>query len=101
MELVLYFEKLVGKIDECLSFVIDLMLVMGGLMIVIIDMLKKVGCKDIKVIVLVVVFEGVEKIFEVYLDVEIFMVLLDSYLNEKGYIILGLGDVGDKIFGIV
>lgn len=80
--------------------IVDLMLVIGGLMIFIIDLLKKVGSIEICVLVLVVVLEGVEKVLEVYLDVLIYIVLVDECLNEKGYIFSGLGDVGDKIFGI-
>ncbi len=96
-----YFEKLVGKIDERISLIIDPMLATGGSMIATIDMLKRAGCRQIKVIVLVAAPEGVEKTLEVHPDVEIFTAALDSHLNEKGYIIPGLGDAGDKIFGTV
>lgn len=99
LEPVPYFEKLVGKIDERLSLVIDPMLATGGSMIATIDMLKKAGCKEIKVIVLVAAPEGVEKTFEAHPDIEIFTASLDQCLNEKGYIVPGLGDAGDKIFG--
>jgi uracil phosphoribosyltransferase len=92
LEPVPYFEKLVGKIDERLSLVIDPMLATGGSMIATIDMLKKAGCKDIKVIVLVAAPEGVEKTLEAHPDIEIFTASLDSHLNEKGDIIPGLGD---------
>ena len=61
----------------------------------------KAGCKEIKVIVLVAAPEGVEKTLAAHPDVEIFTASLDSHLNEKGYIIPGLGDAGDKIFGTV
>ncbi len=99
LEPVPYFEKLVGKIDERLSLVIDPMLATGGSMIATIDMLKKAGCKDIKVIVLVAAPEGVERTLEAHPDVEIFTASVDDHLNDKGYIIPGLGDAGDKIFG--
>lgn len=99
LEPVPYFEKLVGKIDERLSLVIDPMLATGGSMIATIDMLKKAGCKDIKVIVLVAAPEGVERTLEAHPDIEIFTASVDDHLNEKGYIIPGLGDAGDKIFG--
>ena len=101
LEPIPYFEKLVGKINERLSLVIDPMLATGGSMIATIDMLKKAGCKEIKVIVLVAAPEGVEKTLAAHPDVEIFTASLDSHLNEKGYIIPGLGDAGDKIFGTV
>lgn len=99
LEPVPYFEKLVGKIDERISLVIDPMLATGGSMIATIDMLKKAGCKDIKVIVLVAAPEGVERTLEAHPDVEIFTASVDDHLNDKGYIIPGLGDAGDKIFG--
>ncbi len=101
LEPVPYFEKLVGNIDERLSLVIDPMLATGGSMIATIDMLKKAGCKEIKVIVLVAAPEGVEKTLAAHPDIEIFTASVDSHLNEKGYIIPGLGDAGDKIFGTV
>lgn len=99
LEPVPYFEKLVGKIDERISLVIDPMLATGGSMIATIDMLKNAGCKDIKVIVLVAAPEGVERTLAAHPDIEIFTASVDDHLNEKGYIIPGLGDAGDKIFG--
>ncbi|WP_017445064.1 uracil phosphoribosyltransferase [Gayadomonas joobiniege] len=101
LEPVPYFEKLVGNIDERISLVIDPMLATGGSMIATIDMLKKAGCTDIKVIVLVAAPEGVEKTLNAHPDIEIFTAALDSHLDENGYIVPGLGDAGDKIFGTV
>ncbi|MBS3798282.1 MULTISPECIES: uracil phosphoribosyltransferase [unclassified Pseudoalteromonas] len=101
LEPVPYFEKLVGNIDERLSLVIDPMLATGGSMIATLDMLKKAGCKQIKVIVLVAAPEGIEKTVAAHPDVDIYTASLDSHLNEKGYIVPGLGDAGDKIFGTV
>jgi uracil phosphoribosyltransferase len=101
LEPVPYFEKLVGNINERLSLVIDPMLATGGTMIATIDMLKKAGCKEIKVIVLVAAPEGVEKTLAAHPDVEIYTASVDSHLNDKGYIVPGLGDAGDKIFGTV
>ncbi|WP_462159149.1 uracil phosphoribosyltransferase [Pseudoalteromonas sp. GB56] len=101
LEPVPYFEKLVGNIDERLSLVIDPMLATGGSMIATLDMLKKAGCKHIKVIVLVAAPEGVDKTLAAHPDVDIYTASLDSHLNEKGYIVPGLGDAGDKIFGTV
>jgi len=99
LEPVPYFEKLVAKIDERISLVIDPMLATGGSMIATIDMLKKAGCKDIKVIVLVAAPEGIERTLNAHPDIEIFTASVDDHLNDKGYIIPGLGDAGDKIFG--
>lgn len=94
-----YFEKLVRNLDQRLNLIIDPMLATGGSMIATIDMLKKAGAKEIKVIVLVAAPEGVKKTLDAHPDIEIFTASLDSHLNEQGYIIPGLGDAGDKIFG--
>lgn len=101
LEPIPYFEKLVGSIESRLSLVVDPMLATGGSMIATIDMLKKAGCTHIKAIVLVAAPEGVEATLKAHPDVEIFTAALDSHLNEKGYIVPGLGDAGDKIFGTV
>jgi uracil phosphoribosyltransferase len=101
LEPVPYFEKLVGNIDKRLSLVIDPMLATGGSMIATIDMLKKAGCTHIKAIVLVAAPEGVKATLEAHPDIEIYTAALDSHLNEHGYIVPGLGDAGDKIFGTV
>ncbi|WP_440056044.1 uracil phosphoribosyltransferase [Pseudoalteromonas sp. T1lg65] len=94
-----YFEKLVSHIDTRLALVVDPMLATGGSLIATIDMLKAAGCKTIRAIVLVAAPEGVKAVNDVHPDVEIYTASLDSHLNEKGYIIPGLGDAGDKIFG--
>lgn len=101
LEPIPYFEKLVGNIDERMSLVIDPMLATGGSMIATLDMLKKAGCTQIKVIVLVAAPEGIEKTLEAHPDIEIYTASVDSHLNEQGYIVPGLGDAGDKIFGTV
>jgi uracil phosphoribosyltransferase len=101
LEPVPYFEKLVGKIEERLSLVIDPMLATGGSLIATIEMLKKAGCKQIKAVVLVAAPEGVKATLAAHPDVEIYTASLDSHLNEHGYIVPGLGDAGDKIFGTV
>lgn len=99
LEPVAYFEKLAGDIDNRISLVIDPMLATGGSMIATIDMLKKAGCTSIRALVLVAAPEGVEKLQAAHPDVDLYVASVDSHLNEKGYIIPGLGDAGDKIFG--
>lgn len=94
-----YFENFVGNLDERIALIIDPMLATGGSLAATIDMLKRNGCKQIKAIVMVAAPEGVKLINEQHPDVEIFTASLDSHLNELGYIIPGLGDAGDKIFG--
>ncbi|MCG7657382.1 uracil phosphoribosyltransferase [Wielerella bovis] len=94
-----YFEKLVDKMDERPALIIDPMLATGGSMVATIDLLKSKGCKNIKALVLVAAPEGVKVVNDAHPDVTIFTAALDSHLNEDGYIIPGLGDAGDKIFG--
>lgn len=68
-------------------------------MIATIDMLKKAGCESIRALVLVAAPEGIEKLQAAHPDVDIFTASIDDHLNENGYIVPGLGDAGDKIFG--
>jgi len=94
-----YFEKFVGSLDDRLALIIDPMLATGGSMVATIDMLKRKGCLHIKAIVMVAAPEGVQRVTEAHPDVQLYAASLDSHLNEHGYIIPGLGDAGDKIFG--
>ncbi|WP_426416066.1 uracil phosphoribosyltransferase [Aestuariirhabdus sp. LZHN29] len=99
LEPVAYFEKLVGKIEQRIALVVDPMLATGGSMIAAIDMLKKAGSRDIRALVLVAAPEGIAKLQAAHPDVELFTASIDDGLNEHGYIMPGLGDAGDKIFG--
>ncbi len=99
LEPVPFFEKFVSDIDKRPAVIIDPMLATGGSMIATIDMLKKHGCHNITAIVLVSAPEGVTAVNEAHPDVQIYTAALDSHLNEQGYIVPGLGDAGDKIFG--
>lgn len=99
LEPVPYFEKLAHDIEERMALIVDPMLATGGSMIATIDMLKKSGCTDIRALVLVAAPEGIEKVQAAHPDVAIYTASIDSHLNESGYIIPGLGDAGDKIFG--
>lgn len=94
-----YFEKLVSQIDERLALVVDPMLATGGSMIATLDLLKAKGCKNIKVLVLVAAPEGLAAVEQAHPDIELFTASIDECLNEHGYIMPGLGDAGDKIFG--
>src|SRR5690554_6381256 len=94
-----YMEKLVGELDQRMALIIDPMLATGGSMISTIDLLKKAGSTEIRALVLVAAPEGVEKVLEKHPDVSIYTASVDERLNEKGYILPGLGDAGDKIFG--
>lgn len=94
-----YFHKLAKNIDERLALVVDPMLATGGSMIATINLLKENGCHQIKVLVLVCAPEGIEALRNAHPDVELYTAAIDEKLNDQGYIIPGLGDAGDKIFG--
>ncbi|TVP89744.1 MAG: uracil phosphoribosyltransferase [Pseudomonadaceae bacterium] len=94
-----YLEKLVGDMNQRMALIIDPMLATGGSMIATIDMLKKAGAREIRALVLVAAPEGIERVNRAHPDVCIYTASVDQRLNEHGYIIPGLGDAGDKIFG--
>ncbi|KZZ43932.1 uracil phosphoribosyltransferase [Thalassolituus sp. HI0120] len=99
LEPVSYFDKLAGDIDQRMSLVVDPMLATGGSMNATIDLLKKAGCTSIRALVLVAAPEGIKAVQQAHPDVDIYTASVDDHLNENGYIIPGLGDAGDKIFG--
>ena len=99
LEPVPYFSKVVSNIDQRLALVVDPMLATGGSMISTIDLIKKEGCTNIKVLILVAAPEGLKALEAAHPDLEVYTASIDSHLNEKGYIVPGLGDAGDKIFG--
>ncbi|MCQ4324751.1 uracil phosphoribosyltransferase [Stutzerimonas stutzeri] len=94
-----YLEKLVPEIEQRLAIIIDPMLATGGSMVATIDMLKKAGCKEIRALVLVAAPEGIAKVEQAHPDVVIYTASIDQRLDQNGYIVPGLGDAGDKIFG--
>ena len=99
LEPVEYYVKLARRIDERFAVILDPMLATGGSMIAAIDLLKRHGGKHICALTLVSAPEGVDKVLAAHPDVDIYTAALDSHLNEHGYIIPGLGDAGDRIFG--
>jgi uracil phosphoribosyltransferase len=94
-----YFEKLVGSLDQRMAIIIDPMLATGGSMCATIDLLKRSGAREVRAIVLVAVPEGIARVTQAYPDVDIFTASIDQGLNADGYIMPGLGDAGDRIFG--
>lgn len=94
-----YFEKYPSCMKEASVWVVDPMLATGGSSIAAIDRVKKQGATDIRLVCLVGAPEGVKAMEDAHPDVDIYLGALDSYLNENGYIIPGLGDAGDRIFG--
>ena len=88
--------------DDCANrevFVVDPMLATGGSSAAAIQMLKEKGVKNIHLMVIIAAPEGVKKMQEAHPDVDIYIGALDDHLNENGYIVPGLGDAGDRIFG--
>jgi uracil phosphoribosyltransferase len=94
-----YYVKLAKDIKKRIALILDPMLATGGTLIATIDLLKKAGCKTIKGIFLVAAPEGLENLQKAHPDVDVYVAAIDDHLNEDGYIIPGLGDAGDKIFG--
>jgi uracil phosphoribosyltransferase len=94
-----YFENLVGSLAERTALIIDPMLATAGSMIATIDLLLRKGCRDIRALVLVAAPEGVKALKDAHPEVRCWTAAIDSHLNEHGYIIPGLGDAGDRIFG--
>ena len=99
LEPVEYFCKLPQDCANREVFVVDPMLATGGSAIAAIQMLKNKGVKNIHFMCVIAAPEGVKKMQEAHPDVDIIIGALDDHLNEKGYIVPGLGDAGDRIFG--
>ena len=96
-----YYKKLVPDVQNRLAMIIDPMLATGSSLVAAIDVLKASGCKDIRVMVLVAAPEGIKRVLDAHPDITIFTASIDQGLNANGYIVPGLGDAGDKIFGSV
>ena len=94
-----YYKKFPKTIADSSVFILDPMLATGGSAVAAIDKIKETGAKDIHLICLVGVNQGVENVLKHHPDVDIFIAALDSYLNENGYIVPGLGDAGDRLVG--
>ena len=94
-----YFCKMPTNSKDAVVYVVDPMLATGGSAAAAITLLKKRGINNIKLVCLVGVPEGVKRIEDEHPDVDIYLAALDEKLNEKGYIVPGLGDAGDRIFG--
>ena len=94
-----YYCKLPDDIGNRQVFVVDPMLATGGSAIAAIDFLKQHGCKQIIMMNIIGCPEGVKAVTEAHPDVDIYLAALDEKLNERAYIVPGLGDAGDRIFG--
>ena len=96
---VVYFCKLPADVNDRLVILTDPMLATGGSACDAIAMLKERGCTNIRLMCLVAAPEGIAKVQEMHPDVDIYVAAVDEKLNENAYIVPGLGDAGDRIFG--
>ncbi|NCB74614.1 MAG: uracil phosphoribosyltransferase [Clostridia bacterium] len=94
-----YYCKMPKDIAERDVIIVDPMLATGGSAAAAITFLKEYGCKHIKLMSIIGAPEGIKKVQDEHPDVDIFVAAKDSHLNEHGYIVPGLGDAGDRIFG--
>jgi uracil phosphoribosyltransferase len=94
-----YYYKAPSELDNRLIIVVDPMLATGNSSIAAMDNLKKRGANNLRFLCLLAAPEGIEKFSIAHPDVPIFTAAIDSHLNEKGYIIPGLGDAGDRMYG--
>ena len=94
-----YYCKLPTDIEKRRIFVVDPMLATGGSAVAAIDFIKKRGGKDITFMCLIAAPEGIEVLQKAHPDVDIFIAAKDEYLNENAYIVPGLGDAGDRLYG--
>jgi len=94
-----YYAKLPADVEERDFIIVDPMLATGGSAVEAINSLKKRGAKSIKFMCLIAAPEGVKEIQEHHPDVDIYIAALDEKLNDHGYIVPGLGDAGDRLFG--
>ncbi len=94
-----YYSRLVADLDCRTALVLDPMLATGGSLIAAIDLLKKAGCTRIKGLFLVAAPEGLARVEAAHPDIEIYVAAIDQRLNDLGYILPGLGDAGDRLFG--
>jgi len=94
-----YLERLAGDLDQRIALIVDPMLATGGSMVATIELLKHAGCKDIRALVLVAAPTGIAHVHTHHPDVHLYTASVDEGLDEHGYIMPGLGDAGDRIFG--
>lgn len=94
-----YYAKLPQDIAERTALVLDPMLATGGSTVACVDILKAAGCRSIQVMAIISAPEGIKRVHDAHPDVEIFTAAVDDYLNDHGYIVPGLGDAGDRLYG--
>jgi uracil phosphoribosyltransferase len=99
LEPVQYYLNVPSRLDERLSIIVDPMLATGNSSVAAIDLLKKEGARDIRFMCLLAAPEGIRRMQKAHPDVAIVTAAIDSHLNDHGYIVPGLGDAGDRMFG--
>lgn len=99
LEPVEYYVKLARNMKHRMAVIIDPMLATGGTVLATINLLKRSGCKKVTGLFLVAAPEGVKRVLDAHPDVDLYVAALDEGLNDKGYILPGLGDAGDKLLG--
>jgi uracil phosphoribosyltransferase len=99
LEAVEYYFKAPSDIDDRLVIVVDPMLATANSAIVAVDRLKRRGASNIRFLCLLAAPEGIERFTKAHPEVPVFTAAIDSHLNEKGYIVPGLGDAGDRMYG--
>jgi uracil phosphoribosyltransferase len=99
LEPVRYYVKMTSTLQERIALILDPMLATGGTLMATIDLLKEAGCRQIRGLFLVAAPEGLKRLEKTHPDVEVYVAAIDEKLNDIGYILPGLGDAGDKIFG--
>ena len=99
LEPVRYYVKMTSNMGERMALILDPMLATGGTLEATIDLIKEAGCRHIRGLFLVAAPEGLRRLEKAHPDVDIYVASIDEKLNDIGYILPGLGDAGDKIFG--
>jgi uracil phosphoribosyltransferase len=94
-----YYVKVPGELEDRLTIIVDPMLATGNSSAAAVDLLKEAGARNIRFLCLLAAPEGVARMKEAHPDVPIVTAALDSHLNDHGYIVPGLGDAGDRMYG--
>ncbi|MGD8703485.1 MAG: uracil phosphoribosyltransferase [Desulfosarcina sp.] len=94
-----YYVKMTSNVEKRIALILDPMLATGGTLVATIDLIKEAGCRQIRGLFLVAAPEGLKRLEQTHPDVDVYVAAIDEKLNDIGYILPGLGDAGDKIFG--
>ena len=101
LEAIQYYVNLPNKMNERIAFILDPMLATGNSLVAAVNIIKDAGCKDIRAICFVAAPEGLKQLTKKHPDLKIYVAARDQKLNNIGYIVPGLGDAGDRMFGVI